>query len=257
MWQSAEGVSSVSPQSRGHADGAGSQSHSLTSAGHCRCKRGLIVLQVGEVAALEDSKLSLAAFRDGIHFSWAHFFPQTTFSSVLAATAAKQDIWHKEMFAHAHRHTHTLIHTHLWWTALHVQSAGEVNEEARSVQQRGPKRLRGQMSVPHMRPCGVGGVFCPCAVTVSHTTNPHPRPFLVLSLSCRPPPIHPSPCPLVNARSLRQGSSLWWGHPGHTLATAVLNGFLRGYNQRRQAGQRLGQLEEGMLQRTEKMEEHI
>lgn len=104
---------------------------------------------------------------------------------------------------------------------------------------------------------GGEGVFCPCAVTVSHTTNPHPRPFLVLSPSCRPPPIHPSPCPLVNARSRRQGSSLWWGHPGHTLATAVLNGFLRGYNQRRQAGQRLGQLEEGMLQRTEKMEEYI
>lgn len=59
----------MSPQSCGHADGAGSQSHSLTSAGLCRCKRGLIVLRAGEVAALEDSKPSLAVFGDGILFS--------------------------------------------------------------------------------------------------------------------------------------------------------------------------------------------
>lgn len=34
---------------------------------------------------------------------------------------------------------------------------------------------------------------------------------------------------------------------GRPLAAAVLNGFLGGYNQRREAGQRLGQLEEGVL----------
>lgn len=36
---------------------------------------------------------------------------------------------------------------------------------------------------------------------------------------------------------------------GRPLAAAVLNGFLGGYNQRREAGQRLGQLEEGVLRR--------
>lgn len=39
------------------------------------------------------------------------------------------------------KRTHTpATHTHTQWTALHIQSAGEVNEEARSAEQHG---LRG------------------------------------------------------------------------------------------------------------------
>lgn len=106
------------------------------------------------------------------------------------------------------------------------------------------------MSNPRLRL--VGGGLCPCVVTVSHT-NPLPL-FLVLSLSCRPPPAYTQAPALHECTCYGQGSSLRWGRPGHTLTTAVLYGFLCSYNQRCQAGERLRQLQEGMLQRTEGVE---
>ena len=123
---------------------------------------------------------------------------------------------------HAHTHTHTLVMdcstcTECWRS----KRGGKVCSAAWA------ERLQGQMSILHMRPGGLLSLCCHC--------KSHKPCLLVPSLSRHPPPIHPSPCPHERTHH-RQGSSLRWGQRAHTLATAVLYGFLRSYNQRRQAG---------------------
>lgn len=217
------------------------------SAGHC-----LIMLHGGSRGP--DLKLSRVEAVSLSHlYSWSFFLKLRTFSFLFfhpfflfGGYRVPNKTQDAQRCAQTRAHTHTRAHpdtqTNSWWTALHVQSAGDVNEEARSFQQHGPRGCKARC------PSYIWGlgIFCPCPVTVSHM-----KPLL---MHVAHHPFTQAPAHMnvpVTGRGPASGVD-----SGQTLATAVLYGFLSSYNQRRQAGKRLRQLEKGMLQRMERIYTH-
>ena len=178
----------------------GSQSHSLTSAGHCGCKCGLIVLHGGtrrgktnpiglDREGFTGSLVFVSFSSSGFFLNMSTFSLPLLFFSVWVSDCCQtrrmtqRDVHSLYTHRHAHSHTRTHTHTHTHTHTL-VMDCSTCTECWRS--KRGGKGLFSSIGP---RGCKARcpsyiwglGVFCPCAVTVSHTNPPSPCAVAVTS----------------------------------------------------------------------------
>lgn len=174
----------------------GSQSHSLTLAGYCRCKCGLIVLH-GGIRGMKTKPKAGQGRNHGL-FSYVSLFLLTfplenehiffsIFSSYFLSLESdccqtrhmtQRDV--HSLYTHTHARAHILVMgcstcTECWRS----KRGGKVCSAAWA------ERLQGQMSILHMRPGGLLSLCChckshkppPCAVAVTSPTTHTPKPL--------------------------------------------------------------------------------